>query len=86
MLAEAARNPAVAALVQQADAEVRRKVGETLRIASGHGDELSDPDGRVEVLSALYEGLQIRGVRHPGMDRAATARVMQRVMRALLEP
>ena len=86
VLAEAARNPAVAALVQQADAEVRRKVGETLRIASGHGDRLSDPEGRCEVLSALYEGLQIRGVRHPGMDRAATARVMQRVMRALLEP
>ncbi len=44
------RRPAtrrVAVLVQQADAEVRRKIGETLRIASGHGDGLSDPEGRM---------------------------------------
>ena len=85
VLAEAARNPGVAVLVQQADAEVRRQIGETLRVASGRGEAFTDAEGRTEVLSALFEGLQIRAVRNPGLDRAATARVMQRVMRALLE-
>lgn len=85
VLAEAARNPGVAVLVQQADAEVRRQIGETLRVASGRGEAFTDGEGRTEVLSALFEGLQIRAVRNPGLDRAATARVMQRVMRALLE-
>ncbi len=84
VLAEAARNPSVAAKVRDADAEVRRRIGETL--AAAVEGEPSDLDGRLEVLGALFGGLMIRAVRNPGLDRAATARVMQRVIRALLEP
>ena len=86
VLAEAVRNPGVAALVQQADEEVRRELRVTLGGTRGGGAALSDLDGRMEVLCALFDGLHIRVVRHPGLDSAATARVMQRVMRALLEP
>ena len=53
VLAEAARNPGVAVLVQQADAEVRRQIGETLRVASGRGEAFTDAEGRTEVLLSL---------------------------------
>ena len=86
ILAEAARNPTIAAKVREADAEVRRRIGETLVAATSGRGELSDLDGRLEVLGALFGGLMLRAVRNPGLDRAATARAMQRVIHALLEP
>ncbi|MCG3169741.1 MAG: HTH-type transcriptional regulator BetI [Pseudomonadales bacterium] len=86
VLAEAARNPAIAAMVREADAEVRRRIGSTLLAATAGSGELADLQGRLEVLGALFGGLAIRAVRNPGLDRESTARAMQRVIGALLEP
>lgn len=86
VLAEAARNPAIAAKVRSADADVRRRFGETLLAASAGSGELPDLDGRLEVLGALFSGMAVRAVRNPGLDRDATARMLARVIAALLEP
>lgn len=86
VLAEAARNPTIAAKVRSADAEVRQRVGETLLAATAGNGALADLDGRLEVLGALFGGMAIRAARNPGLDRDATARMLARVITALLEP
>lgn len=86
VLAEAARNPSIAAKVRDADAEVRRRIGETLAAAVDGQAPPDDLQGRLEVLGALFGGLMIRAVRNPELDREMTARAMQRVIRALIEP
>lgn len=86
VLAEAARNPAVASAVRASDEQVRGFMLETLGTASGQGSALSDLDGRVEVLAALFDGLRSRAVRHPDLDREAVTRMVQRLIRALLAP
>ena len=85
MLAEAARNPHVATILREADAAARQHLRELL---------LGDPaqpaiapellDSTLEVISALFNGLLIRAVLHPELDRAALTEQVQHVMRSLL--
>lgn len=86
MLAEAARNPAVANRLQEADVEVRRQIAETLAVASNQPEGLTDLSARTEVLAALFEGLHSRAIRNPQIDHVAITRVIQQVLRGLLEP
>ncbi|MCG9024964.1 TetR/AcrR family transcriptional regulator [Laribacter hongkongensis] len=85
MLAEAARNPHVASILREADASARQHLRELL---------LGDPaqpaiapellDSTLEVISTLFNGLLIRAVLHPELDRAALTEQVQHVMRSLL--
>lgn len=82
IIAEAARNPRVAATVQAMDAAVRARLVDVLAGAGLPGvADADDAAARVEVLLAIFDGLMIRVVRHPGFDRAAVVRVVQDVMR-----
>lgn len=85
ILAEAARNPRVAALVREAD-KVRRARFEGLiqqaRRARG-GDDGSEA-AVTEVLIALFEGLAARSVSHPDLDRDALMPVLRVALRALI--
>ncbi len=84
VLAEAARNPQVAAIVQAADTEERAFGHDVLRqvLPSGCGErELA---ARGEVLSMLFDGMAVRGVNNPTADRAAIADVLRSVLRHLL--
>ncbi|MDX9768565.1 MAG: TetR family transcriptional regulator [Ectothiorhodospiraceae bacterium] len=85
--AEAARNPRVADIVQNADRHCRESLGETirnLRRATGHADSETDIAGMVEVLAAMFEGLMIRSIRNPGLDRDAVVRMFREVIGDLL--
>lgn len=85
--AEAARNPHIAAIVRDADARIRAGLADTLRslrLASGHRDSEASLAARVEVIVALFEGLQIRSVRNPGLDRDQVTRMYQQVLWDLL--
>lgn len=80
VLAEAGRNPEVLAMVQSADAKARRVLRDLFRRAqpvSSGGREL---DGKVAVLMALFDGLMIRGLRQPDLNRTQVTKVLRSVI------
>ena len=86
ILAEATRNDAVAAMVQEADAVARANILELLKqlpaLRKLPSKELA---ARLTVMTTLFDGLAIRTQSDPSMNRAATIRVIKRVIRMLLE-
>lgn len=85
--AEAARNPHIAAIVRSADGRCRAGLADTLRSlrrTAGHEDSEDGIAAMVDVIAAMFEGLQIRIVRNPGLDRERLTRQYQRMLRALL--
>lgn len=81
--AEAARNPHIAEIVRAADSRSRAGLTETvrsLRRAAGHSDSAGTIGAMVEVIAAMFEGLQIRSVRNPGLDRDRVTRIYQRLL------
>jgi AcrR family transcriptional regulator len=84
VLAEAARNPRVAAILQAADAEERDFQHDILRQVLPSGCSERELMARGEVLSMLFEGMAARGVNNPGSDREAIGEVLRAVLRNLL--
>ena len=87
VVAEAARNPHVADIVRRADCVCRDSLATTLRAirrADGHDDDDRAIAGMVELVAAMFEGLMIRGIRNPQMDRVAVTRRFQDALRLLL--
>ena len=85
VLAEAGRNPAVAAVIRDADETLRGAYRDVL-LHLGASLGLSEPElhARVDVLIALFEGITIRSVRHPGLSPDTLAKALQVAIRALL--
>ena len=70
ILAEAARNPAVATIVRAADAATRERLRHLYRAArQARGLPLEDETAATEVLTALFQGLPARAISHPELDR-----------------
>jgi AcrR family transcriptional regulator len=84
VMAEAGRNPRVAAMVQSFDAQVRATLRGLLQGASPQGGTPQDLDGKVDVLMALFDGLMIRALRHPGINRQQVTRVLSATIQSLL--
>jgi AcrR family transcriptional regulator len=84
VLAEAARNPKVAAMVQKADAE-ERVLGARLmqRVRRPEWCE-EETQIRSELMGMLFEGMAVRSVNNPDIDRVRVARVLRSVMAAVL--
>lgn len=80
--AEAARNPEIEKIVQEADRQMRE---EFVRAVSAEID-IKDSDPRHEVLIALLQGIGIRTIRNPDIDMTAVTKVVQDVMRFLFDP
>lgn len=88
ILAEAARNPKIAATVQCTDSVIREKV--TNLIKGIHPQKDSQPyeldlAAKSTILMALFDGLQIRAIRDPNMKADAIARVLKRVIQQMLQ-
>lgn len=83
VLAEAARNPRVAAIVQSADRE-ERELSRTLcnRMSGNVSSDMAAAQG--EVMSMLFEGMVCRAVSNPDMDREAVLKVLRQVVRFLI--
>ena len=84
VLAEAARNPRVAAIVREADTVERALKRTILDRCSPPGATEEERVARGEVLSMLFEGMVVRGVNNPGADRQAIGEVLGSVLRHLL--
>jgi hypothetical protein len=84
VLAEAARNPKVAAIVRAADQQ-ERALARTM-IGRSHKPEWSDAEfeARCETVGLIFDGLVMRAVNHPDLDRVALTRVRRTTMRHLL--
>ncbi len=86
ILAEAARNPQVAASLHAADQIKRARIIELIRQARrgrGQMDE-SSIAAAAELLMALFDGLAVRAISHPGLDRAALIPSLQRAVATLI--
>lgn len=83
VFAEAARNPAVAQMVEAADAEQRPLKLDILSRTCP--PDLSDAERRArsEVISMIFDGMAIAGLKNPSGDRAALAIVLRSVLRHL---
>ncbi len=82
IVAEAARNPSVAATVQAMDAAVRARLKDVLGAihpATAQAGE-DDVEAKIEILLAIFDGLMVRVVRHPEFDRDAVVRMVQRIV------
>lgn len=84
VVAEAARNPKVAAILRAADAEERQMQQDLLAEVFPPEFDERERLARSEVVSMLFEGLAMRGVNHPDSDRAAVGRVLRFVLQRLL--
>jgi TetR/AcrR family transcriptional regulator, repressor for uid operon len=89
VLAEASRNPKLAEVVVGSETMIRTKAMALIRMALGPAAaSLPDDDieARATVVGALFNGLMVLTVSQPDLNQAAVTRVMQRVMRVLIEP
>ncbi|HEY8553930.1 MAG TPA: TetR/AcrR family transcriptional regulator [Burkholderiales bacterium] len=87
IVAEAARNPHIAGIVRSADAVWREHVLETLRAvrqAGGDRDDDATLRGMVETIGAMFEGLRVRAIRNPDIDREAVMRLFRRIVDDLI--
>jgi TetR/AcrR family transcriptional repressor of uid operon len=88
IVAQAARNPALAAQLEATDQRVRRKIRGL--VAKGREAAGVPPiserqlDAEFEVIAALFDGLSIRAIRNPNLERDLMLDAVRRAMRALL--
>ncbi len=88
ILAEAARNPKVAATVQATDSIVRDKVANLIKGIQPRGEPSPCELGlaaKTTILMALFDGLQIRAIRDPNMKADEVGRVLRSVIKQMLE-
>ena len=87
VLAEAARNPKIAAVVHDSDAVLRARMRDMLRRAAPEGKSTSDEclDGQVETLFTLFQGISVRAIRNPSLNRDRMVQTMRGVIRWVLE-
>ncbi|MBQ1541185.1 MAG: TetR/AcrR family transcriptional regulator [Kiloniellales bacterium] len=83
--AEAARNPAVARAVQQADVAVRNRCRLMMADLRRPGEDMAELDAKAEMIGLLFEGLPLRLVKNPDLDRERFEKILQRVIRCVLE-
>jgi AcrR family transcriptional regulator len=86
MAAEATRDPRVAEVTRAADAVVRARLQEALRRsvrAAGRELDLETAERRVLALQCVIEGLLVRAVRQPDLDRAKLRGCLEKALAGL---
>ena len=88
IMAESRRNPAVARIYQDIEADVRARFIELLKSAAARGEIRRDIelDGTVTVLFALADGLSWRRAVEPSFDAEAVMPIVLRMVEQLLAP
>ncbi len=85
--AEASRNPAIAAMVRNADLRSRTQFRQVLKTArERHRLDTADAtlDGLMEAVIALFQGLHVRAIHHPDAPRATIVASFRHALRAML--
>lgn len=87
IVTEAARNPEVARIVQAADCCCMENLIETLRFARQAGGKVDDEETLVamaEIIASMFEGLMVRSIRNPMINRERITTMVQRVMHRIV--
>jgi AcrR family transcriptional regulator len=84
--AEAARNPNVRAILQDADNRIQDIVRQTIIKSGAAPRSRAMLDARIDVLGAMFAGLPVLAIRRPAFDRDAMLKELRQVMRFLLQP
>lgn len=87
IVAEACRNPSVANIVQHADREVLnnfKDVVRALRKDLGHDDSDETIDALGDMIAILFDGIAVRGIKHPDMHRDELVSLFEKVLRFLI--
>ncbi|MES2533817.1 MAG: TetR/AcrR family transcriptional regulator [Pseudomonadota bacterium] len=86
ILAEASRNEAIGEALRQADHVVRKQMRELLQeLPQMRALSTRELEARITVMNTLFDGFSSRTLCDPGLNKAATARIVQGIMRTLLE-
>ncbi len=83
--AEAARNPAIGALIREADAFIAGRLREVITSAVERKLEPADLEARVEMFMLIFQGIGIRTVSNPDIDRKALSQLVKLSIDAILE-
>ena len=87
--AESTRDAHIAAAVRKADEFMQRSLTEMLRrcaLAAGIRLNAAAVRGRVQILQCLIEGLAVRCIREPALDRAALTSAIEQCIDSLMAP
>jgi len=87
IVAEACRNPSVASIVRESDREVLsnfKDVVRALRKDLGHDDSDETIDTLGDMIATLFDGIAIRGIKHPDMHRDELVVLFEKVLRFLI--
>jgi TetR/AcrR family transcriptional repressor of uid operon len=82
VLAEAARNPRVAAIVHNADAQ-ERELGKGLCRRLMPDTDAQQQAATGEIIGMIFDGMMVRAISNPGLDRKALLSKLRQVMRLL---
>ena len=85
--AEASRNPKIAQLMQEADRQTREQFVAVLRRGRAQRGLPVDEtllNGRIEVISAMFQGLHLRQLLNPQLDQAAVTAALRLALTPLL--
>ena len=85
--AEASRNPVIAAALQAADEGARNQLIALLKRGRAQRGMQSDDaivNGRAEAIIAMYNGLALRALHHPGLDQDGMVEAFRIGMTALM--
>jgi AcrR family transcriptional regulator len=87
IFAEASRNPIIAGALQAADDDARGQLRALIqkgREQRGLAADARTVDGRTEAMITMFNGLPLRAVHHPDLDREATVEAFRVAMKALM--
>jgi Transcriptional regulator len=86
IMAESARNPQIAATVQQSNLIGRERLCCLLQkeMTQRNANSAFDVQVKAELIASMFDGLLIRSIHNPALDKAALTRLMRQVVQFVL--
>lgn len=86
VLAESARNPKLAERVRLIEDTLRRSLTDIIQLARRGAEPLSEAEliSRSVVIGAIFDGLKMRVIRNPDVDRAAVLTLLRKTIQDLI--
>lgn len=86
ILAEACRNPKVASTVQETDSMIRASLNAVLSRVVGKTTKEDTLSTKTTLLLAMFDGLMIRAIRDPNLNKADLEEALTQLIENLLQP
>jgi len=84
IFAEASRNPAIGELVRQANEKISGQLRPAIAAAVGRPLDKADLEARLELFHLIFQGVGLRRVANPMLERAALDRMVKLTIDAIL--